>query len=358
VSSLNTFLSKNNIKPIRHEKTVFPDKSEQESPICYVPLSLVTFNSMNNRFRPNEALSNEEQSKLLRQQNPNSFKSLVQSIQNQPCSEAVKLQFIDGQLIVIDGHRRIEASKDAGRTDFLAIVYADLNKERFDFISEWNEENPTKLAHEAFYKARGIAIPILQAKTGAEVDEIFDYLKRRNLKEAQIKRAVSTISYISEFAKTVGEPEEKRADQYKAFETVAHFKETKYSTLHSIGEHEKVDLLQNIATHFLIANIAHNDIKTVLDSLAARNFEDEIWIQILNKEIDLNQTSHLRRLVNEIRLNNSSIDLVAEAKVFTQRVYGKLLSNPDQEVIGNILVEISSFTEKLKMLSNNEAAAQ
>lgn len=353
MSTLGTYLSKNKISVIRSEKTTFPDGTTKVAPLCYVPLSLKQSNPKNNRFRSQEGLSAEEHSRLLRAQNPSNFSALVKSIKDQPCFEAVKIHYKDGKLFIIDGHRRIEAARESGRDDFLAIIYEDLTEEQFDFVAEWNEENPTKLPHEAFYKARGIALPIITAKTEEEREKVLTRLKRRNIKQSQIDRAVNTILYIKDFAERTGEAEEKRSDQYKAFETVALTKQDTFQTLRNIGDFEKIERLDNLAVDFLKANLAHDDIKVALDGLAQRDLNDITWIKIIEKDFDTEKTSDLRRIVNEIRLNNSNSDLLAETKAFSQRLYGKLLKEPDSSLIDSLKEEVNALIEKLNILSDS-----
>jgi hypothetical protein len=270
----------------------------------------------------------------------------------------VKLLFNGKRFIVIDGHRRLLAGKDAKRKDYLAIIYTDLTEENFDYLAEWNEENDTKLPHEAFYQARGVALPLIEAKTETDRNKILERLKRRGLKDQKINRAVDTVLYIQEFAKTTGEPEEKRADQYKAFETVAATRKQKFQTLRNIGEFEKIEALENLSVEFLKANLAHDDIKVALDGLAERSMEDPIWQMIEDKEIDTKETAGLRRIVNEIRATNTTHDLVAEARAYSQRLYGRLLSSPDVEVIKKVRLELSSLISKLDVFCDSIGGAK
>lgn len=352
MKSLNDFLSSNDINVLRTEQTFFPDGDSAQSHVFYVPLDKLRFNPKNNRFRPKEKLDDKVQSQLLRTQNPTNYNSLVESFQNLPCFEAIKVHYNNGVFEIIDGHRRFEASKDAGRTDLLAIAYEGLNQEQFDFIAEWNEENPTKLPHDSFYKARGIALPIIQATSIEEREAIIARLKRRNVKQPQIDKAVNTWLYISDFAAMVGETEEKRADQYKAFETVAQTRIDKYQTLRTLGEFDKIEKLEVIAADFLKANIAHDDIKQALDGLSERSLDDSLWIEIETKELDTSKQNDLRKIVNTIRYEKNTTDIVRDSKAFCQKIYGALLSNPNPDIVKSLKQEFEVLLEKLTLLDS------
>jgi hypothetical protein len=357
MSSLNAFLADQQISVIRTEQTRFPDGTVQSNPIAYIPGSLIDMNPRNNRFRPKEDLTSSVQEKMLREQHPEVFASLVKSMTDNPCFEAMKLLYTDGKFVMIDGHRRLLAGKDAKRQDYLAIIYTDLSEENFDYLAEWNEENDTKLPHESFYQARGIALPLITAKDDADRQKILERFKRRGLKDQKINRAVDTVLYIQEFSKITGEPEEKRADQYKAFETVAATRKQKFEGLRNIGEFEKIEALENLSVDFLKANLAHDDIKVALDGLAERSMEDPIWQMIEDKEIDVKQTSGLRRIVNEIRATNTTHDLVAEAKAYSQRLYGRLLASPEVDTIKKVRLELAGLVSKLDVFCDSMGGA-
>lgn len=360
--NVTAFLTKHGIKEIRKEITHFPDGTTLEPVVCYVPTGLPKKDPKNNRFRSKGGLADEEHKQMLRNQNPINFKSLVESIQNQPFSDAVKLELIGGALRTIDGHRRQEAAEDAGRADMFALVYPELSEEQREYLAEWSEENPTKLPHDPFFQASGIALPIIEAKSEDERQKILGRLKRRKISQGQIDKAVRSIMFMSEIA--VRDPDnkdnraEQYADQYKAFETVATLRQDSYEALRSQGDFEKVERLEDLGYRYLKANIAHDDIKDALVGLAEKPITDSLWQAINSKQIDTSTPAGLRDVVRIIRDEKRSTDAVADTRLFVERTWTKILKEPHLSLIGLIESELDGFMLKLRALKEAQGVTQ
>lgn len=329
--------------------------------LMLAPINSIKLNQFNNRFAPDEALTDEEHEDAIIKEDSIAFDNLQKSWENNPQFEQLiginKSNPSDpkGSMLIdlIGGHRRYFAAKRAKAMFILIWVAMDeLTADEIEHIRDWPEIHQTKVVHSSFAKSKAIYND-LKGRTEIDREKRIKIWQQKGYTKSQILKAEKVFGRLDTFCKSIGEKAQDRAGQMKSFETYNQICDTTFEELKDQGEIQRIITLDKVARAFLKEQIAHDDLKVAVDGLAKLPATDPVYKAINEDPNYLNDVENLRRLTNLGRAERNNRDLVDETKDFTGRVFAKLIDRAQVDEIKACMEELRDTANRLQSALEN-----
>lgn len=311
-------------------------------------------NPRNNRFAPDEEMTDDEHEQAIIEEDGISFENLQKSWENNPQFEQL-IGFAENdssKIIVMCGNRRFYAAKRSKAKSVLIWVAYGLNLDEIEHIRDWPEIHQTKVPHAPYVRCKAI-FNDLQGRNELDREKRINVWKQKGYTKPQILKHERVFGRLHSFCKANGEKTQDRAGQVKAFETYDQICETKFQELRDQGEIQRLMTLDKVAKAFLKNQIAHDDLKITVEGLADLPASDPVYKAIQDNPDYLNDVPNLRRLTNLARTQRDSDDLGGEVREFTSRILAKLLDRADVTEMTNCLMELKDTAVRLEAALGN-----
>ncbi|QDK41235.1 hypothetical protein DOM21_07145 [Bacteriovorax stolpii] len=319
-----------------------------------VALGDIVLNQFNNRFSPDEALTNEEHEEAIINEDPVAFENLEKSWANNPQFEQL-IGFTrddNNKINLIAGHRRFFAAKRTKHKTALVWVAHNLDNEEVEHIRDWQEIHQTKVAHASYAKYKAIYAD-LKGRSEIDREKRISIWRQKGYSKSQIIKAERVFGRMESFCRSIGEKTQERANQVKAFETYDQICETKFQNLKDQGEISKIVILDKVAKAFLKNQIAHDDLKVTIEGLSELSLSDPSYKAISENAEFLNDVANLRRLTNLARSQRETSGVFEEVKEFTSRMFSKLVDRADFTEMKDCLQELKDTVARLESALEN-----
>lgn len=322
---------------------------EIEWKLLAVPLAEIVLNEFNNRFAPDEALTEAAHEQAVIEEDSAAFENLQKSMESNPQFEQLVGYTVDGErgVRLIMGHRRFFALKRAGFAEALIWVAHELNDEEVEHVRDWPEIHQTKVAHSTFARYKAIYLD-LKGRNEIDREKRINVWKQKGYTKAQILKAERVFGRMEAFCAGVGEKPVRRISQVKAFETYDQICESVFQKLKDEGDVAKVVTLDKVAKAFLKNEIAHDDLKVAIDGLAELPASDPALKAVNDDPNYLTDVANLRRLTIVARANKNSDSIVDDIRDFTARSFSKLVHRADIAEITACLEEFKDIATRLE----------
>lgn len=322
---------------------------EIEWQLVSVPLAEVLLNGFNNRFTPDEEMSEDEHEQAVVEEDARAFENLQKSMESNPQFEQLVGYTVDGEegIRLIMGHRRYFALKRAGIGYALIWISHALTGDEVEHVRDWPEIHQTKVAHSTFARYKAIYVD-LKGRNEIDREKRIGVWKQKGYTKAQIQKAERVFGRMESFCASEGEKPSRRISQVKAFETYDQICETVFQPLKDQGDVAKVVTLDKVAKAFLKAEIAHDDLKVTIDGLVELPASDPAIKAISSDPGYLSDLANLRRLTIIARANRNSDSVVEDVHDFTARVFSKLVHRADVAEISACLDEFKDTAARLE----------
>lgn len=319
-----------------------------------VNINDIILNAHNNRFAPDEALTEEEHEKAIYEEDVVAFQNLQKSLECNPQFEQL-IGYLDpdsGKVHLIAGHRRTFAAKRAGIVELLVWVTDKLTPEEIEYIRDWPEIHKTKVAHATFAQYKSI-FNDLKGRNEEQREKRIQVLLKKGYSRRDILKAERVFGRMDAFCKEHGEKTNQRLNQVKAFETYDQVCVTKFQQLQDQGEFHRITVLDQVAKAFLKNQIAHDDLKATVDGIAELSATDPVYKTIKENPKCLEDENYLRRLTVLARDQKNSRNVVEDLNDYTSRLFSKLVDRADITEMSSCLSELKDAVTRLESAINN-----
>ncbi|MDZ4662961.1 MAG: hypothetical protein SGJ18_15215 [Pseudomonadota bacterium] len=319
-----------------------------------VDLPDIGLNHLNNRFAPDEAMTEEEHEQAIIEEDAIAFENLEKSWTNNPQFEQL-IGFTDDKSSMVNliaGHRRFFAAKRTKSKSALIWVAHGLTADEVEHVRDWPEIHQTKVPHASFARYKAIYND-LKGRNELDREKRVNVWKQKGYTKPQILKAERVFGRMDSFCKSVGEKTQKRSGQVKAFETYDQICETKFQELKDQGEIARIVTLDKVAKAFLKNQIAHDDLKVTIEGLAELSPSDPVYKSIKDNPDYLNDVQNLRRLTNLARAQRNADNIVTEVQEFTGRIFSKLVDRADVAEMTACLVELKDTATRIEAALSN-----
>lgn len=315
--------------------------------LASIKLDQIALNQFNNRFAPDNALSDEEHERSIVEEDAVAFENLKKSWESNPQFEQLIGYTVDGEdrVHLIAGHRRFFAAKRADAESVLVWVAAGLTTDEIEHIRDWPEIHQTKVAHSSFARYKAIYND-LKNRNDLDREKRIAVWKQKGYTKQQILKAERVFGRIDSFCQSNGERPHERASQVKAFETYDQVCETTFQELRDQGDISRLITLDRVAKAFLKHQIAHDDLKVTVEGLSQLPSGDPVFKAVENPEY-LTDVTNLRRLTNLARTQRSSGNVVDDVREFSTRVFSKLIDRADAAEMASCLEEFQDVAKRI-----------
>lgn len=314
----------------------------------------ISLNAFNNRFAPDEALTDAEHEKAIYEEDVVAFENLQKSMTCNPQFEQL-IGYLNPEtekIHLIAGHRRTFAARRAGIKDLLVWVTTGLSPEEIEYVRDWPEIHKTKVAHAIFAQYKSIYND-LKGRTEEEREKRIQTLLKKGYSRREILKSERVFGRMESFCKEQGEKAHQRANQVKAFETYDQVCVNTFSKLQDQGEFHRIAVLDQVAKAFLKEQIAHDDLKTTVEGIAKLSVNDPVYKTIKENPAYLDDVNNLRRLTDLARSQQRATNALEELNDFTARLFSKLVDRADVAEMTNCLNEMKDAAARLESAINN-----
>ncbi len=319
-----------------------------------VDLNDIGLNQLNNRFAPDEAMTEDEHEKAIIEEDSIAFENLQKSWSCNPQFEQLIGYTDDGttKINLIAGHRRFFAAKRTKSKSALIWVAHGLTADEVEHVRDWPEIHQTKVPHASFSRYKAIYND-LKGRNELDREKRMNVWKQKGYTKPQILKAERVFGRMDSFCKSVGEKTQQRSGQVKAFETYDQICETKFQELRDQGEIGRIVTLDKVAKAFLKNQIAHDDLKVTVEGLSDLPPSDPVYKSIQENPDYLNDVQNLRRLTNLARTQRNTENVVTEVKEFSGRIFAKLVDRADIAEMTESLSEFKDTVARLEAALSN-----